>query len=52
MNNFEPKYLKISSEYLGDKLESLNIKKIEEQEKKQLKKERSAFQKIVTKIFN
>ena len=52
MNNFEPKYLKISSQYLSDKLGGLNIKKVEEQEKKQVKKERFTFQKIVTKFFN
>jgi len=52
MNNFKPKYIKIASSYLSEKLSQLNISKEETIEEERVeKKEISRFQKIVATIF-
>ena len=52
MNNFEPKYIKLASTYLSDKLSQLNISKKETIEEERVeKKELSRFQKMVATIF-
>lgn len=52
MNNFEPKYIKLASSYLSEKLGQLHISKEETiEEERVAKKEVSRFQKIVATIF-
>lgn len=49
MNNFEPKYIKISSKYLDEKMKLLGIKNLKSfqiQEKKE-----SSFQRVLKSVF-
>lgn len=49
MNDFEPKYIKISSRYLDEKMKSLGIK--ESKISIPIKKKDSLFKRVLKKIF-
>ena len=49
MNNFQAKYIKISSDYLNDKLSKLNVVHQDKDDAKS--KERSSLKKFVANIF-
>lgn len=49
MNNFDPKYIKISSKYLDEKMQSLGIKKAKKREVQE--KQEFSFQTIIKSVF-
>jgi len=52
MNNFEPKYIKISSKYLQKKLQELNVEQKKFNNLKLKNKKDSPLHKILHGIFN
>jgi len=52
MNNFEPKYIKISAKYLQDKLQELQVHSKQKHHSLKLEeKKESAFSKLIHGLF-